>query len=105
MAMLNMRTLSTLSGAVLLATVAGPSLADISFTKAEKMRATGEAISTDKVIEIVTKARPGEVTDLELDSERGRLVYEVEVRDEQFREWDLELDAKTGEILTENSDD
>jgi uncharacterized membrane protein YkoI len=105
MAMLNVRTLSTLSGAVLLATVAGPSLADINFANAEKMRASGEAISTEKVVEIVTKARPGTVIDLELDRDGGRLVYEVEVRDKQFREWDLEIDAKTGEMLAEGLDD
>ncbi|MGH8472867.1 MAG: PepSY domain-containing protein [Gammaproteobacteria bacterium] len=105
MAMLNVQTLSTLSGAVLLATVAGPSFADISFAKAEKMRASGEAISTEKVVEVATKARPGTVTDLELDRDFGRLVYEVEVRDEQFREWDLEIDAKSGEILTQEMDD
>jgi uncharacterized membrane protein YkoI len=105
MSMATIRFLCILSGTVLLATMAGPSLADISFAKAEKMRATGEAISTDKVIEIVTKARPGEVTDIELESARGRLVYEVEVRDEQLREWDLELDAHTGEILAEGPDD
>lgn len=94
-----------MSGAVLLATVAGPSFADIDFAEAEKMRASGEAIPTAKVVEIVTKARPGAVTDLELDRDFGRLVYEVEVRDEQFREWDLEIDAKTGEVLTEEQDD
>jgi len=105
MAMLNVRTLSMMSGAVLLATVAGPSFADIDFAKAEKMRASGEAISTEKVVEIATKAHPGTVTDLELDRDVGRLVYEVEVRDEKFREWDLEIDAKTGQILTEEQDD
>ncbi len=105
MAMLNVQTLSTLSGAVLLATVAGPSFADISFAKAEKMRASGEAISTEKVVEVATKARPGTVTDIELDRDFGRVVYEVEVRDEQFREWDLEIDAKSGEILTQEMDD
>ena len=47
-----------MSGAVLLATVAGPSFADIDFAKAEKMRASGEAISTEKVVEIASKAHP-----------------------------------------------
>ena len=92
----------TMTGALLASTFA---LADVGFAEARQLRADGKILSEDRVVELAQKARPGEVTDLELDRDRGRLVYEVEVRDSAGVEWDLELDAATGEVLTNQQDD
>lgn len=92
-------------GMAALVTVAMPALADISYSEAEKLRASGEVLPTQKIVELVKAAKPGEVVELELDRDLGRLVYEVEVRDAQFREWNLELDAKTGDVLGQEEDD
>ena len=43
--------------------------------------------------------------DTELEDEYGRLIYQVDLRDAQGQEWDLELDATSGEILREERDD
>ena len=45
------------------------------------------------------------VEDTELEDEYGRLIYQVDLRDAQGQEWDLELDATSGEILREERDD
>lgn len=90
--------------AALVATSAA-ALADVSYGEARKLREGGQALPEERIIELVNKARPGEVTDLELDRDLGRLVYEVEVRDAQGQEWDLELDAASGEVLGEQRDD
>jgi len=80
-------------------------LADVSYGEARKLREGGQVLPEERVLEIINKARPGEVTDLELDRDLGRLVYEAEVRDAQGQEWDLELDAANGEVLGEQRDD
>lgn len=91
--------------ASVLLTGSAAALADVSFGEARKLRADGKVLSEDRIIEMINKARPGEVTELELDRDLGRLVYEAEVRDAQGQEWDLELDAATGEVLGEQRDD
>lgn len=94
----------TLLATALVATSTG-ALADLSYTEARKLREGGQVLPEDRIVELVTKTRPGEITSLELDRDFGRLVYEVEVRDAQGQEWDLELDAATGEVLGEQRDD
>lgn len=91
--------------AVLISTFAGPALADVSYSQAEKLRASGAVLPQAKIVEIVNQARAGEITSMELDRDFGRLVYEVEVQDAEWREWDLEVDAKTGEVLGQQQDD
>lgn len=51
------------------------------------------------------KARvPGAVTKLELDSERGYLVYEVDIVQEDNTKMEVLVDAGNGSILQENED-
>ena len=40
----------------------------------------------------------------ELEREYGRYVYKVELRDEQGVEWDVDIDAATGEVLDDRRD-
>ncbi len=80
-------------------------LADLSYTEVRKLQETGQVLPEVRILEIVKQTRPGEVTGLELERKHGRLVYEVEVRDAQWQEWDLVLDAVSGEVLKEKRDD
>ena len=50
------------------------------------------------------RAGGGAVTDIELARNRGRLVYEIEVRNNR-QEYDVRIDAATGEILRFRLDD
>lgn len=45
------------------------------------------------------------IEDTELEKEYGRYIYQVELRDAQGQEWDVDLDATNGEILSEERDD
>lgn len=49
----------------------------------------------------------GTVIEEELEKERGRLVYSIEIRDANRKVYDVEVDAKTGEIVNveEENDD
>ena len=44
------------------------------------------------------------ITDTDLEHEYGRYIYQVELRDAQGQEWDLDIDATSGELLSEERD-
>jgi len=58
-------------------------------------------ISMDEMARRMEDKYGGTVTEIELDREWGREVYEVEVRTADGDEWDIEADAASGEILEE----
>lgn len=60
-------------------------------------------LNTDSIQQMVSEQYPGTITELELDKEGTKKVYEVEVRDGDT-ETDLKLDADTGEVLKEKSE-
>lgn len=59
------------------------------------------AISMEEVIRRMEEKYNGTVTEIELDREWSGDVYEVEIRTGDGYEWDVEVDAETGEILKE----
>lgn len=79
--------------------VLGQSNYDLS---SEQRRAPKQTI--DLVIGIALGAVSGAVTEAELDSEDGRVVWEVVVED-GADDWDLEIDAESGKILKQEKDD
>ena len=57
------------------------------------------------VIDSVPALVPGAtILDTELDHSYGKLVYEVELRDTKGVKWDVDLDAKTAEVLQDKQD-
>ena len=61
--------------------------------------------SLDELKAAAVAKHPGStVTDSELEEEYGRYIYKVELRDAQNVEWDVDLDAKTGEVLKDARD-
>ena len=52
----------------------------------------------------IAKHAGSTATDSELENEYGRYIYKVELRDAQGVEWDVDLDAHTGEILKDERD-
>lgn len=66
-----------------------------------EMRAISSAaglISPEQAIEKALAAKPGTAIDADLDRKLGKYYYEVEVIDAQGVEWEIHLDAKTGEV-------
>ena len=102
-----MKTLTTLIVAASLTLGANLALAkDIGPDQALKLRDAGTIQSFEKLNEAALAKHPGaKIEDTELDEENGRYFYDVELRDEKGVQWDLELDAKTGEVLKDHQDD
>ncbi|MGY3312092.1 putative membrane protein YkoI [Peribacillus simplex] len=61
-------------------------------------------ISMDQAEKSALKEVEGQVTDAELDSENGILVYELEINQGQ-KEYDVVIDATTGKVLKNQLDD
>jgi len=89
--------------------LSGLSLADddIGPDQAIKLVEAGTIKSFDELNEAVLALHPGAtVEETELELEYGRYVYQVELRTgTPSEEWDVALDAATGEVLADRRDD
>lgn len=92
--------------AVAALTVAGIAQArDLGPDEALKLRDAGTIQSFEKLNAAAMAKHPGAtVEDTELEQEHGRYLYQVELRDAQGVQWDLDLDASTGEVLQDQRD-
>jgi uncharacterized membrane protein YkoI len=58
----------------------------------------------DTLLAEIEKKHRGRVTEIELERRPWGDHYELELTDASFREWDIVVDARTGELLRENRD-
>jgi len=101
-----MNRLTAFSIATLMVIGTGPAQArDLSANEAKKLLDAGTILSFDKLDAAVLARHPGAtVTDTELEEEYGKYRYKVDLRDAKGIEWDLELDAVSGEVLKNHQD-
>lgn len=59
----------------------------------------GQALSLAQILPLALRAVPGEVLEVELEREHGRLVYEVEILAHNGRVRKVILDARAGAVL------
>lgn len=90
-----------------LITLAGSAQArDLGPDEALKLRDSGTIQSFEKLNDLALAKHPGGVIrETELENEYGRYIYQLEVVDAKGVEWDMELDAASGEILKNHQDD
>lgn len=102
-----MKKLTALFTAALIAGAAGAAQArDLGPDEALKLRDAGTIQSFEKLNAAALAQHPGAtIEETELEEEYGRYIYQVEVRDTQGVQWDLELDATNGQILKNHRDD
>jgi uncharacterized membrane protein YkoI len=101
-----MKTLTALFASTVLGLSAGIAHAkDLGPDVALKLRDAGTIQSFEKLNAAALAKHPGStVHETELEEEYGKYIYQVELRDPQGVEWDLELDAATGQILKDHQD-
>ena len=58
----------------------------------------GKFITEKAAVKIAMKQAKGTVTDIELDNEDGRVIYEIEINDGTY-EYDFDIDAISGKVL------
>ena len=85
--------------ASLLTFAADPSTADVA-----GLIKSGEIMSQEAIIKRATEQHPGRVTEVELERKGSRYIYEIDLVDDKGVKTELELDAKTGEVLSTETD-
>lgn len=80
---------------------------DVSHIEARKLQASGEILSFEKIAEIARKVKSGEILETELERNRksGLYIYELEILDAKGVVWELDINAKTGEMMKIEIDD
>jgi uncharacterized membrane protein YkoI len=64
-----------------------------------------QALPLTRILQIAQTAVPGEIIEVELDREDGRLIYEVDILTSTGRLRQVEIDARTGEVLEVEDED
>ncbi|SDP28191.1 Uncharacterized membrane protein YkoI [Pseudomonas arsenicoxydans] len=101
-----MKILTALIAASLIAMTASIAHArDLGPDEALRLRDAGTIVSFEKLNATALAKHPGaKITQTELEEEYGKYIYQVELRDPQGIEWDLELDAVSGQLLKDHQD-
>jgi uncharacterized membrane protein YkoI len=101
-----MKTLTALFTAATLTLTAGLAQADVPVDQIPQLVKDGKIKPLEELNQIVMKLHPGAtITDSDLDNHFNGYEYEVELRDAQNVEWDVDLNAATGEVLKNKKDD
>ncbi|VVN90483.1 PepSY domain-containing protein [Pseudomonas fluorescens] len=101
-----MKTLTALFTAAALTLTAGLAQADVPVDQIPKLVKDGKIKPLEELNQIVLKLHPGAtITDSDLDNHFNNYEYEVELRDAKNVEWDVDLNAATGEVLKNKQDD
>ncbi|MFD2884391.1 PepSY domain-containing protein [Pseudomonas lini] len=78
---------------------------DLGPDEALRLRDAGTIVSFEKLNATALAKHPGAtISETELKEEYGKYTYQVELRDPQSLEWDLELDAVSGQVLKDHQD-
>ncbi|MFD1336966.1 PepSY domain-containing protein [Oceanobacillus iheyensis] len=95
------KKLAVLVGALTISTAVG-----VGFSQSDQAASASEnnkqpTLSSEDITSIVNEQYEGDITDFELDRDDNQIHYEVELINDD-EEYDLEIDAETGEIIKEN---
>ncbi|KPA91109.1 MULTISPECIES: PepSY domain-containing protein [Pseudomonas] len=78
---------------------------DIAVDEAAKLQAAGTILSLDRLAAIAGARHPGALpSDTGLEQRYGHYIYRIELRDAQGVEWEIELDAGSGQVLKDHQD-
>lgn len=101
-----MKYLTAVIAASIIALTTGLAQArDLGPDEALKLRDAGTIQSFEKLNAAALAKHPGgTVHETELEQEYGKYIYQVDLRDAQGVEWDVELDAVTGQVLKDHQD-
>ena len=96
-------TLALAVASIATAAAIGPDFANaddrVKRSEVRELREAGKILPMEDILARVRSAQPGQVVEIELEREQGRLVYEVKLIDDADAIHKLELDAASGEVL------
>lgn len=62
-------------------------------------------ISEEQAVEIALTEVAGEIQEVELEKEDGKMIYEIEILNADGQEFEIEIAADTGEVLEVEADE
>ena len=65
----------------------------------------GEILPLSQILQRALKVAPGEVLEVELEEDDGRMIYEIEILESSGRVLEVEIDARAGAVLKMEGDD
>ncbi|MEX0950758.1 MAG: PepSY domain-containing protein [Gammaproteobacteria bacterium] len=80
-------------------------LVDADIDEIRRLKEAGSIMPLEDIIVKMRRDYPGRIIEIELDEDDGLYVYEIEYVDDDGMVWDLELDARNGELLKREIDD
>lgn len=89
----------------LLLLVGNTALASADHETARRLSEAGEILPLETILQRAQQHQPGRVLEVEFDKKRGQYIYEIEILNTKGIVWELELDARTGEILERKQED
>lgn len=78
--------------------------ADDDYKEARRLLDSGEILALDDILKIVKQRFPGKLLEVELEVEKKQIVYEVEILGADGIVKEVYINAKTGEIISEQDD-
>ena len=77
----------------------------ISLAGDDEMTQQDSTFSKQQAIEMALAEHPGEVIKAYMEKKRGKDVWEVKIKAEDGKQWELYYDAETGELVKSEYDD
>ncbi len=78
---------------------AAPGVADEDHEAARRLKQAGEILPLEQVLDKAGATHPGRVLEVELEREKGRYIYELEVLTDENIVWELKYDARSGALI------
>lgn len=72
---------------------------------ARKLVEQGEILPLEDIIAQAKKLHQGRILEVELENKRQRLVYEIELVNDDGIVWELYFDARSGQLISSKQDD
>ena len=79
--------------------------ADDDYIEAKRLRDSGEIMPLEEILKNVRRSYPGRILEVELENEKGRVIYELEILGADRIVREIYIDAKSGELLSVEEDD
>lgn len=73
--------------------------------QARRLKDSGQILPLEQIIKAAQAEHPGRVIEVDLETKKGRHVYEVELLDQHGEVWELYFDAASGELIKGKRDD
>ena len=72
--------------------------------RAKMLREQGDILPLSEILQKAEQEHPGQMLEVELEEEAGKIIYELELLDDQGRVWEMKYDAKNGILLSSEAE-